>query len=47
MRVALEEKTWTFQDPTLGRIDVVAVLPDRFADERFPMLIALHGRGEV
>jgi hypothetical protein len=47
LRVALEEKTWTFQDPKFGRIDVVAVLPDRFPDERFPMLIALHGRGEA
>jgi hypothetical protein len=43
----MEEHTWSFQDPTLGRIDVVVVLPDRTPEERFPMLIALHGRGEA
>ncbi len=47
LRIALEEQTWTFQDPKFGRIDVVVVLPDRFADEKFPMLVALHGRGEA
>lgn len=47
MRVAMEEVTWTFQDSTFGRIDVVVVLPDRLPDEKFPMLVALHGRGEA
>lgn len=47
LRIALEERTWTFQDPEFGRIDVVVVLPDRRADEKFPMLVALHGRGEA
>jgi len=47
LRVALEQQTWTFQDPNFGRIDVVVVLPDRRADEKLPMLIALHGRGEA
>lgn len=47
MRLAMEELTWTFEDATFGRIDVVVVLPDRRADERFPLLIALHGRGEA
>jgi iron(III)-salmochelin esterase len=47
LRIALEEQTWTFQDPNFGRIDVVVVLPDRRPDERFPLLVALHGRGEA
>jgi enterochelin esterase-like enzyme len=47
LRLAMEELTWTFQDETLGRLDVVVVLPDRKADERFPLLVALHGRGEA
>ena len=47
LRLAHDERTWTFQDPKLGRIDVVVTLPDRQADERFPILVALHGRGEA
>jgi len=47
MRLAMEELTWTFQDENFGRIDVVVVLPDRRAGEKFPLLIALHGRGEA
>jgi iron(III)-salmochelin esterase len=47
LRLAMQEQTWTFQDANFGRIDVVVVLPDRFAEERFPLLIALHGRGEA
>jgi hypothetical protein len=43
----MEERTWSFQDPTYGRIDVVVVLPDRAPEDRFPLLIALHGRGEA
>lgn len=47
LRLPLEEQTWTFQDPTFGRIDVVVVLPERYLDEKFPTLVALHGRGEA
>lgn len=47
LRTAMEEFTWTFQTPAFGRIDVVVVLPDRKPEERFPLLIALHGRGEA
>ena len=42
-----EELTWTFDQTAFGRIDVVVVLPDRLPNERFPVLIALHGRGEA
>ncbi len=42
-----EELTWTFEVPRLGRIDVVVMMPPRRVTDRFPMLIALHGRGEA
>ena len=47
LRQGTEELTWTFDQTPLGRIDVVVVLPDRRPLERFPLLIALHGRGEA
>src|SRR5512133_1391239 len=47
LRLALEELTWSFNDTNLGRIDVVVVLPDRKPDQKFPLLVALHGRGEA
>jgi len=47
LKQGTEELTWTFDQTALGRIDVVIVLPDRRPNERFPLLIALHGRGEA
>jgi enterochelin esterase-like enzyme len=47
LKQGTEELTWTFDQTALGRIDVVVVLPDRHPSERFPLLIALHGRGEA
>jgi enterochelin esterase-like enzyme len=47
LRRSIEEFTWTFQDESFGRLDVVVVLPDRLPEQRFPVLIALHGRGEA
>jgi iron(III)-salmochelin esterase len=47
LKQGTEEVTWTFDQTALGRIDVVVVLPDRLPGERFPLLIALHGRGEA
>ena len=47
LRQGTEELTWTFEQSPVGRIDVVVVLPDRRPNERFPLLIALHGRGEA
>jgi iron(III)-salmochelin esterase len=46
-RLAAQELTWVFEATPFGRIDVVVVLPPRSPSERFPMLIALHGRGEA
>lgn len=47
LKQGTEEFTWTFDQTAFGRIDVVVVLPDRLPGERFPLLIALHGRGEA
>jgi enterochelin esterase-like enzyme len=47
LKQGTEELTWTFDQTAFGRIDVVVVLPDRLPSERFPVLIALHGRGEA
>lgn len=47
LKLGTEELTWTFDQTAFGRIDVVVVLPDRLPNERFPVLIALHGRGEA
>lgn len=47
LKQGTEELTWTFTDTPLGRMDVVVVLPDRLPHEKFPILIALHGRGEA
>ena len=47
LKQGTEELTWTFDQSPVGRFDVVVVLPDRRENERFPLLIALHGRGEA
>ncbi len=47
LKQGTEELTWTFDQTAVGRIDVVVVLPDRRPSDRFPLLIALHGRGEA
>lgn len=47
VRLPTEERTWSFDDTPVGRMSVVVVLPERRSDERFPVLIAMHGRGET
>jgi hypothetical protein len=42
-----EERTWTFSSPALGSVPVVVLLPPRMPNDRFPVLIAMHGRGEA
>ena len=42
-----QEITWDYPDTELGPMRVVVLLPEREADERFPVLVALHGRGEA
>jgi enterochelin esterase-like enzyme len=46
-RLPAEERTWTFEKTPVGRMSVVVVLPERAENQRFPALIAMHGRGET
>ena len=46
-RLAAEERTWTFAESPVGRMSVVVVIPERAPTQKFPVLIALHGRGET
>lgn len=46
-RLPAKELTWSYDETPVGRMSVVVLLPERPADERFPVLIALHGRGEA
>jgi enterochelin esterase-like enzyme len=46
-RLAAEELTWAFPDTPVGGMSVVVLVPERLPSERFPVLIAMHGRGEA
>lgn len=46
-RLPAEERTWTFTSPELGTVPVVVLVPERAPDERFPVLVTMHGRGEA
>ena len=46
-RLPAEELTWTFPETPVGRMSVVVLVPERLPSERFPVLIAMHGRGET
>jgi enterochelin esterase-like enzyme len=46
-RLPAEELTWNFPSTGAGRMSVVVVLPERSPEQRFPVLIAMHGRGET
>jgi enterochelin esterase-like enzyme len=45
--LAAEERTWRFESTPVGPMHVVVLLPERRADARLPVLIAMHGRGEA
>jgi iron(III)-salmochelin esterase len=42
-----EEKTWTYERTSVGPMNVVVLLPKRKADQKFPILITMHGLGEA
>jgi iron(III)-salmochelin esterase len=42
-----QEVTWDYPDTELGPMSVVLSIPERAPDARFPVLVALHGRGEA
>jgi hypothetical protein len=41
------ELTWSLPDTPVGKMSVVVSVPERREQDRFPVLIALHGRGET
>ena len=41
------EVTWTWPDTPVGTMNAVVVVPERAADERFPVLLTFHGMGEA
>jgi hypothetical protein len=41
------EVTWTWPDTPVGAMNAVVVVPERAADERFPVLLTFHGMGEA
>lgn len=40
------EHTWEFRSTPVGPMSVVVLLPKRRAEDRFPVLVTMHGRGE-
>ncbi|MEI9935605.1 MAG: esterase [Pseudomonadota bacterium] len=42
-----QEITWDYPETDLGPMRVVVLLPERDANARLPVLVALHGRGEA
>ncbi|HEY4104464.1 MAG TPA: esterase [Polyangiaceae bacterium] len=42
-----QELTWDYPSTELGPMRVVVLIPERAADARFPVLVAMHGRGEA
>jgi enterochelin esterase-like enzyme len=46
-RLPAEELTWAFPETPVGRMSVVVLIPERLPSDRFPVLIAMHGRGET
>ncbi len=46
-RLSRQEVTWAYADTPLGAMSAVVVVPERGADERFPVLLTFHGLGEA
>jgi iron(III)-salmochelin esterase len=47
VKVPQTEVTWSYADTPVGPMSAVVVLPERAADERFPVLLTFHGTGEA
>ncbi len=41
------EVTWTYADTPMGQMNAVVVVPEREADQQFPVLLTFHGTGEA
>lgn len=46
-RLPAEERTWVWDSTSVGPMQVVVLLPEREANQRFPVLITMHGKGEA
>ena len=47
-RLDAHELTWIYPDTEVGPMQVVVVIPARLdVEQRFPVLVAMHGRGEA
>ena len=46
-RLPAEQLTWVWENTAIGKMAALVVVPERAADERFPVLITMHGRGEA
>lgn len=46
-RLPASELTWDYPTTELGRMRVVVLVPEHEEGARFPVLVALHGRGEA
>ena len=42
-----QELTWTYDSTPIGKMNVVVLLPVRRADQKLPVLLTMHGRGEA
>lgn len=42
-----EERTWVYESTPIGRMSVVVLVPAHRADQKLPVLITMHGRGEA
>lgn len=42
-----EERTWLYESTPIGRMSVVVLVPEHRADQKLPVLITMHGRGEA
>jgi enterochelin esterase-like enzyme len=45
--VPAEERTWSYATTSVGRMNVVVLVPAHRRDERLPVLLTMHGRGEA
>lgn len=45
--VAAEERTWSYATTSVGRMNVVVLIPAHRRDEKLPVLVTMHGRGEA
>jgi enterochelin esterase-like enzyme len=46
-RLPAEERTWVWDTTSVGPMQVVVLLPEREPNQRFPVLITMHGKGEA